>query len=508
MSFFSIFYPRTGARRGAPLAAALALRAPAPSPRRPPPWRRLSLLGAAAVLAGCASVSPDGLRSDVAALTAGRTGGVDAALPGTNPAARAQAQQAIAGWLAQPLTQDTAVRIALLNNPGLQERLAALGVADAERVQALTLPNPHLTLGRFANGHEREIERSLSFGLLDLITLPWRSARQAERLHLATLQAAQDVVTLAADTRRAWLRAVAAEQVAATHERMVEAAEAGAELAQRMVRAGNWSRLQQAREQAVLHQARAQLARARLAAATEREQLHHRLGVWGESAQYPLAQQLPPLPTSAWSADDLEATALRERLDVQAARRQLDTLAQRQGWSRAGAVWGNVGVAYSRNTATERASGHRDVQRGWELELPLPLFDWGGAARSRSQAEVEQASAQWQDTAVRARSEVRTAWHTYRTALDLARQQQTEVVPLRQFITEETTLRYNGMLASVWELLAEARASTQAVADAINAQRDFWLADTDLQLALTGTSPGALQGLSPGATAPSTSQGH
>ena len=258
----------------------------------------------------------------------------------------------------------------------------------------------------------------------------------------------------------------------------------------------------------MLHQARAQLARARLAAATEREQLHHRLGVWGESAQYPLAQQLPPLPTSAWSADDLEATALRERLDVQAARRQLDTLAQRQGWSRAGAVWGNVGVAYSRNTATERASGHRDVQRGWELELPLPLFDWGGAARSRAQAEVEQASAQLQDTAVRARSEVRAAWHTYRTALDLARQQQTEVVPLRQFITEETTLRYNGMLASVWELLAQARASTQAVADAINAQRDFWLADTDLQLALTGTSPGALQGLSPGATAPSTSQGH
>ncbi|KZT17052.1 copper resistance protein [Acidovorax sp. GW101-3H11] len=469
---------------------------------------RLPLLATVLVLAGCASVSPDGLRGDVAALTQGRTGSPHAALPAAEPAARAKAQQSIEGWLAHPLTQDAAVRIALLNNPGLQARLAALGVADAERVQAITLPNPHLSLGRFANSHEREIERTLAFGLLELITLPWRAERQAERLQIATLQAAQDVVLLAADTRRAWLRAVAAEQVAATHERMVEAAEAGAELARRMVQVGNWSRLRQAREQAALQEARSQHARARLAAATAREELHRRLGLWGAQTQYQLATQLPPLPARALPADGIETTALRERLDVQAARRQLDTQATRQGWSRAGAVFGDIGIAYNRNTSTERDTGHTDVKRGWELELPLPLFDWGGAARTRAQAEVEQTAAQLQDTAVRARSEVRAAWLTYRTALDLARQQHSEVVPLRQFIADETTLRYNGMLASVWDMLAEARNSTQAVANAIEAQRDFWLAETDLQLALTGTSPGALQGLTSGAAASTTPQGH
>ena len=105
---------------------------------------RLSLLGAALVLAGCASVSPDGLRGDVAQLTAGRTAGVQAALPATDAAAKAQAHESIQRWLAEPLTQDAAVRIALLNNPGLQARLAALGVADAERVQAITLPGAGL----------------------------------------------------------------------------------------------------------------------------------------------------------------------------------------------------------------------------------------------------------------------------------------------------------------------------------------------------------------------------
>src|SRR5690606_11247716 len=203
----------------------------------------------------------------------------------------------------------------------------------------------------------------LAVSLLDLITLPWRTERQAERMQVATLQTAQTVVTLAADTRRAWLRAVAAEQVAAAHERMHDAAEAGAELAQRMARVGNWSRLQQAREQAVLQEASAQWARARLAAATEREQLHRRMGLWGVQAQYRLAHQLPALPATALSAEGIEATALRERLDVQAARRQLDSQARQQGWSRAGAVFGDIGLTYSRNTTTERVTGESNIKR-------------------------------------------------------------------------------------------------------------------------------------------------
>ncbi len=461
-------------------------------------FQRLALLACAAVLAGCASVSPDGLRGDVQALVDQRTGMAGVALPSTDAATRAQAQDAIRGWLAQPLAQDAAVRIALLNNPGLQAQLAALGIADAQRVQALTLPNPHLTLGRFVSGQEREIERTLAVSLLDLITLPWRTQWQNRQMEQSTLAAAQEVLQLAADTRRAWLRAVAAEQVAGAHERMNDAAEVGAELAQRMVRVGNWSLLQQAREQAVLLQASAELARARLAAATAREQLNRCMGLWGAQAEYALARQLPPLPATAQSADGIEAAALRGRLDVQAARRQLDLQASRQGWAGASAVFGDIGLAYSRNTLTERATGERDVKRGWALDLPLPLFDWGGAGRSRAQAEVEQSAALLQDTAVRARSEVRTAWRTYRTTLDLAHQQQGEMVPLQQRISNETLLRYNGMLASVWDLLAQARTSTSAVARAIEAQRDFWLAETDLQLALTSTSPGMATGAVPG----------
>ena len=474
------------------------------------PLQNLSTLAAALVLAGCASVSPDGLRGDVQALTVGRVP-ASAQLPAPDPAARTEAQSQIDQWLRQPLDSDTAVRIALLNNPGLQARLAALGVQDAQRVQALTLLNPYLTLGRFANGYEREIERQLSFSLLDLLTLPWRTRWQGLQMEQATLAAGQDVLRLAADTRRAWLRAVSAQQVLAAQERMVEAAEAGGELARRMARVGNWSRLQQARELGVQQEAAAQLARARLAATLEREQLTHLLGLWGTRTQYSLVKQLPPLPAEAsalQSSQDIEATALRERLDLRALRLDLDQVADREGWAGVGSVFGDIGLTYSRNTSTEKATGQREIKRGWELELPLPLFDWGGAASARSRAEVQQSAALLQNGAVRSRSEARTAWHSYRTAWDLAHQQQTEVLPLRRFVQEETVLRYNGMLASVWELLAEARLAAQAVATATQAQRDFWLAETDLQLALTGTSPGALTGMATAPASANPTQGH
>ena len=52
-------------------------------------------------------------------------------------------------------------------------------------------------------------------------------------------------------------------------------------------------------------------------------------------------------------------------------------------------------------------------------------------------------------------------------------------------------LRYNGMLASVFELLADSRDSVMSVNAYIEALRDFWLAESDLQAALTSGSPGA-----------------
>jgi multidrug efflux system outer membrane protein len=148
-------------------------------------------------------------------------------------------------------------------------------------------------------------------------------------------------------------------------------------------------------------------------------------------------------------------------------------------------------------------------KRGFELELPLPIFDWGQGRNARAEGVYLQSAARVRAVAVQARSEAREAYHGWRTAHDVAKHYRDEVVPLRKFINDEMVLRYNGMLASVWDLLGDVRMNIAAVNASIEAQRDFWLADTDLQLVLTGTSPGGLSALrSASPTAGGEAKGH
>lgn len=64
-----------------------------------------------------------------------------------------------------------------------------------------------------------------------------------------------------------------------------------------------------------------------------------------------------------------------------------------------------------------------------------------------------------------------------------------EALKVRTFISEETVLRYNGMLSSSWDLLDASRSQAQAALDVIAAQRDYWQAESDLQWVLQGGEP-------------------
>jgi multidrug efflux system outer membrane protein len=363
-------------------------------------------------------------------------------------------------------------------------------------VQAGSVPNPHFAIGRFTEGSKVEIERMLRFDVLGLITLPWRNQWAGQQAELARLQAAQDVVRIAADTRRAWIRSVAAQQSAAYLRDVKEATEAGAELARRMARVGNWSKLRQAQEQAMLADATVQLARAQQAALASREQLTRLLGLWGTQINFQLPERLPDLPKTLADMNDVEARALRERLDVRTATLESGYVAGSLGMVKATGFVNALEVSYGRNTTFDNATGERETKRGFELELPLPIFDWGQAKNARAEGVYMQSVAKVRGVAVQARSEAREAYHGWRTAYDVAKHYRDEIVPLRRFINEEIVLRYNGMLASVWDLLSDARQNITAVNASMEAQRDFWLADTDLhdmQPDRTSTHPGHTQ---------------
>ncbi len=463
--------------------------------------RTLVLACSILVLSGCASLSSDGNIADLQALTTGKTAGaaIDLSAVQKNRLqssdladALQKRHAAVNALLVQPLTAESAIRIAMLNSPRMGEALTRLNISDAERVQAGRLPNPHMAFAKLIDGQTREIERMFSFNLLGLLTLPWQAEFKNNQHELAKLAAAGEVVQLAADTKKAWFRAVAAAQSVTYLEDAKEAASAGAELAKRMAQVGNFSRLQQAQEQALLLDAALALARAQKTAVSERERLIRLLGLWGEQTQFTLPDRLPDLPKLAAEHADIEGAALRERLDVRSALAATDYTAKTLGFTKVTGFVSGLEIGLITKDKSDMLTGALDRTRGWELAVPIPLFDWGQAENARARSQYVQSVERVHDTAVQARSEVREAWYGYRSSHDIARQYLDRIVPLRQFMQAETQLRYNGMLVSSWDLLADMRVNIRTIVSTIEAQRDYWLAETDLQTAMTAGSPSGL----------------
>jgi outer membrane protein TolC len=441
------------------------------------------------LVAGCASFSPDSGLS-LAQRTAQQQLKQELVWVRT-PEQSQQRDQQVQALLQQPLLVDQAVQIALLNNAGLQAAFEELRQIEADTVQAGRLPNPGFSFAKLKRGDEVEWERGLHFNLTRWLTLPWVSRLETRRFEQAQRDLALTVLRLAADTRQAYFRAVAAEETARYLHQVREVAEASAELARRMAQTGNFSRLAQAREQTFYAEAALSQARAEQQRLQTREQLIRLLGLWGAQTQFQLPERLPDLPSAVREQPDIEQLAMQQRLDLQGMKQQTEALAGYMGLSRATRFINVLEVGYAYNSSNEAPK-----QRGWEVSFELPLFDFGQARVEKAEAVYWQALHRLHEQAVNARSEVREAYYHYRSQYDIAKHYRDETVPLRKQIAEENLLRYNGMLIGVFDLLAETRLQIMSVSSAIEALRDFWLAESQLQMALLG-KPDALGVMAP-----------
>ena len=435
-------------------------------------------------LAGCATFSNDGGFGSVEQTTRERLG--KEVMWARSDGERATLQTRVNELLAQPLTADDAIQLALFNNRGLQASFFDLGISEADLVQAGRLPNPHFSMLRASkpeNGiREYKIEQALTFNIFALITMPL--AVQVERRNFEQTQrlAVIEVARLAAETRQAYFTAVAAEESVRHLGKVKQAAEAGAELARRMARVGNFSKLRQAREQAFYADAALGLARAEQTLTASRERLTKVLGLSDRSA-FRLPERLPDLPKVVDELPVLEQAALDQRLDLQAIRLETESLAKNLGLTKATRFINVLEVGPARVLEGARDSGYK---KGYEISFELPVFDWGGAKVAKAEAVYMQAVERMAEAATNARSEVRESYHAYRINYDVARHYRDEIVPLYKRISEENMLRYNGMLIGVFDLLADARTQIASVNSYIETLRDFWIAQGELQMAMIG----------------------
>lgn len=462
--------------------------------------KRALCIAVATTLTGCATFSQDGGFNNVAQLTKERTGQTPAWQRSStdSEAARARVTELLQG----PLNSDAAVAIALLNNPRLQVRLQELGIAEAGLVRAGRLPNPTFSFSNIAGGGIREIERAIVFDVLTVLMMPLTIDIESRRFEQTQLEVAAEAVSVATEARRAFFNAVASQELVLYARQVKTTADASAELARRMVLAGNFNKLAQMREQAFYADATGQLARAQQRALSDRERLIRALGL-ASPTQVTLPERLPDLPKAPFEPVDAEQTAMSRRLDVLQAKKASEAVAKSLDLTRTTGFINVLNAGYANKSQTGDPR-----ENGYQVEVEIPIFDFGTTRVARAEALYMQSVFHTAEIAINARSEVREAYGAYRTSYDLARHYRDEVVPLRKRISEENLLRYNGMLIGVFELLADARDQVSSVTAAIEAARDYWLAETDLQTALTaGTPSGAMQA-SPRATASAESAGH
>ena len=448
-------------------------------------WRFAAIATTAALLSACAAPDIDLAVQDTNRAAPQFTGGkLELSRTDQQRQAREQLSEQL---LAKPLGMDDAVRLALANSPALQALIAQSWSDIADANQSGRIANPVFTFEHLRVGDATEIGRLLSFGLLDVLTLPRRLEIAGNRHQQVKTQLSIDVVDQISQVRAAWVRAVAAQQSLTYAQQVKQSAEGGAELARRMQLVGNFTKLQRARQQAFYADAATQLAMAQQAAVASREELGRALGLSDQQfAALKLPERLPDLPRAPRAPLDVSAAAMQQRLDVQLARLQLDIAGRAQGLKLANSLFDTeLGIRHDTLFPNE-SSGSRETHNGYELDIRLPIFDWGQAQRAAMNAQSLAAANRYDSVARAASSHLRQSYSAYRTAYDVARHYRDEIVPLRKTISDENVLRYNGMLIGVFELLADARDQIASVRAAIDAMQQFWLADAGLSSTVIG----------------------
>ncbi len=441
------------------------------------------MLVPAVLLTGCASVSPQEAFQPVQGDVAGLSGHKVEWNQGTAEDQKAEAE--VHHLLSVPLGANDAAQVALLNNPDLQATFEEIGISQADVVQAGLLKNPTFAGSwRFPDVAPgvTDAEYSLAQDFLALIILPLKT-----KVAKANLQATQDRVThevlrLIGEVKEEFYTYQAEAQLEQRLNLIIQADQAGADVAKAQHDSGNISDSSLLNQEAQIASARLALADAQKEKIHTREKLNRLMGLWGEGTEWSVKPNLPELPDHDPSLDHLESLAISQRRDLIAMRMQVDAIGQalalktKTRFLPAGI---NVGVDTEKQTDGQRITGPT-------LDLELPIFDQGQGEIGKLTAEYRQAQRKLQSLAIQIRSEVREARDTLKINRDQVAYFKKVVVPLNVKSVNQTLLQYNAMQVNTYDLFLTKQRELDSEREYIQAWRDYWISRTQLEEAVGG----------------------
>ena len=408
----------------------------------------------------------------------------------------AQSELAVSDLLARPLTVDSAVQIALWNNKSLQALLESWGIEKADFNKTRLPQNP--TFGVSVRVPQRDepnnnVEFSVEQDFLSLVLFPLKNSFAGARFHQAELEIAREILDLAFEAKSAFYEAQGGMAMVSMRKRVLEQAEALAELAKRQFDAGNISMLDYDNERAVYEDSKIAYLKSVADLTSKKENLNRLMGFGGEAPSWEIKDELQEIQISEPSYEELLSSGMSKRLDLLIARKNIEALKRSVSLNRFGVLgYPEIGINTEKDVDGRRVTGPA-------VKTGVPLYDLGQTEVSRSGAELKEAELRLKALENDVRSEIKQKRDRLFATRALLEEYQNAVIPNRVKITEETQKHYNYMLLGNDNLIRAKQDEILAKKECIETLKQYWIARSDIEKAISSKlvlTPSALKPIS------------
>jgi outer membrane protein, heavy metal efflux system len=393
-----------------------------------------------------------------------------------------QTQAAVCYLLGQELSVDSAVQIALLNNPEVQAVFDEIGIAHADLIEAGLFRNPIFD-GYVRFPDQAGLVLNTQFGIaqtfLDIFLVPLKKKVAAAELQKTKLLVADTILNLAFDVQETFYLYAALQQKLSLMEILVEATDVANRLAILQQQQGNINDLElQARANEYL-QAKIQYTENKAAWVDAREQMNRLMGL-GIDSCWSVPQGLPGLPACEIPCEYLETIALTKRLDIGVARWEMERIFRlwktKRWWAFAD---GMIGVS------TEQEA-ENFLETGPTFSIPLPLFNYGQGDRARIYTLYSQSCHRLKALEIAVLSDVRSARGQLAIYRELIDEYQRQLLPLQESIISTSQHFYNFMALGVYKLIGAKKQEIEMEINYTMALLHYWQISVNLDRALGG----------------------
>jgi len=434
-------------------------------------------------LAGCGTLPPEDPFNQVADSVQAQIGkriGWDAGQY-ADPLVRSTIEK----LLSRPLTPETAVQIALLNNRELQSTYADLGIAQANLVQATLWKNPIITGGVFFPITGTGIDYTFDFVLrvIDIIYIPLRKQVAESALDEAKFQVTARVMSIAGQTYLAFVDYVGEQERVNILRRAVESASAIVDAGKALRKAGNITDFDFESQAALQIQFAEELSRAQLSAAEARERVNRLLGLTGLQTKWRAPDRLPRISGRELLAADPERTAIEASIDLGAIRQQLITMGRKYRVVDITSVLPKLDLG----GREDRSTGEDEA--GPLFALELAVFDWGQAKREAARMEILKTRDEFTALAVRIRSFTRLQQAKLLSARQIATFYANTAIPQAQRFLQAAEKQYKATELGIFDLLEIKEKQIRVSVEYVAALKEYWRERVRLAETLKGKLP-------------------